>query len=53
MPISEWLHYGDHTLAPLRRSSTGSYPALCTKGVILLALRSSIAMPGRDVDALL
>jgi hypothetical protein len=24
MPISAWLHYGDHALAPLRRSFTGS-----------------------------
>jgi hypothetical protein len=25
MPIRRWLHYGDHALAPLRRSDTGSF----------------------------
>jgi len=25
MPISEWLLYADHAVAPLRRSPTGSY----------------------------
>jgi hypothetical protein len=30
MPIRAWLHYGDHAVAPLRRSSAGSYMPITT-----------------------
>ena len=28
MPIMAWLHYADHALDPIRRSSSGSYVAI-------------------------
>ena len=28
MPIMAWLHYADHALDPIRRSSSGSYVAV-------------------------
>jgi hypothetical protein len=28
MPITDWLHYADHALDPIRRSSSGSYVAI-------------------------
>ena len=31
MPIMAWLHYADHALDPIRRSSSGSYVAIADK----------------------
>ena len=54
MPIMAWLHYADHALDPIRRSSSGSYVAIADivrwstnrkREVVLRLLR------GESVDA--
>jgi hypothetical protein len=39
MPITDWRHYADHALDPIRRSSSGYYAAITDRSLAALVIR--------------